>query len=330
MIKFCVLFVSKKNLFFQNFSFFFIFLLFFFYHLFLLSFLFCDREREFGFRIQFCSSFRVCQTNPKSLALSPPSPISFLSHHHRSVSPSLPAPSLPPPFKVFFLSDWVQQRYVEQTRAVVDVPVIMQLPFQQFRLFLDVQVPQIQLKSSRFAVVQQRRVPTVHTVQETQRSHRCRSWRRLFRSRCCERQPTDQTVQNTVEVRSCRSSTRLSTSLVSALDVVRTTGCDNFPEQPLFGTEHGSDYLCVANSWAALRLFGGPLPCCSREGPQECAKRSVPFVVLTATCVSQLEHGFCSSFGSLHTDTWPEAPVIRARVGWPDARDLSRGVCIQN
>ena len=33
------------------------------------SFFFLKSEREFGFRIQHCSSFQVCQTSPKSLAL---------------------------------------------------------------------------------------------------------------------------------------------------------------------------------------------------------------------------------------------------------------------
>ena len=47
-------------------------------------------------------------------------------------------------FNVFFLLDWVRQRFVEQIPSVVDIPVIMHLQFQQSLLFFDVKVPQIQ------------------------------------------------------------------------------------------------------------------------------------------------------------------------------------------
>ena len=74
------------------------------------------------------------------------------------------------------VAHWVQQRFAEQIPAVVDVPVITQLQFQQSLLYDNVEVPQIQFIVRVPDLPGERSIPTVQTVLKTVETHGCCSW----------------------------------------------------------------------------------------------------------------------------------------------------------
>ena len=113
-------------------------------------------------------------------------------------------------FKVFFLSDTVQQRFLEQI-PVVDVFVIMQLKFLQSKSCENVKVPQIQfiVRMLDIPVATESGTRSAKLCRRLARFHRCSSWVVVDASIVVQRLVSGlRQCRKLWKFRSCSSSTR--------------------------------------------------------------------------------------------------------------------------